>query len=105
MLDIQAYIKELIQNYPILLFIKGTKNNPQCGFSETVVNILTSLSVEFYHVNVLENPIIRDGIKKYSDWPTIPQLYIKKVFIGGCDIVQQLYHNGELQERLKSYMV
>jgi monothiol glutaredoxin len=91
----------LVKNHNIVLFMKGTKAFPQCGFSGTVVNILDKLGIEFKDVNVLEDEQIRQGIKKYSDWPTIPQLYVKGEFIGGCDIVKELYSTGELQNILK----
>lgn len=104
MLNIQTHIKKLINKHSVLLFIKGSKNKPQCGFSTSVINILTSLSIDFHCVNVLENHTIRDGIKKYSNWPTIPQLYIDQVFIGGCDIVKQLYKSGDLQNKLNSQL-
>ena len=81
--------------------MKGTPDAPQCGFSMAVTNILKILKVEFKGVNVLENQNLREGIKKFSDWPTIPQLYVNKEFIGGCDIVKEMYENGELKEVLK----
>lgn len=104
MLDIQTHIAKLIKKHSVLLFVKGNKNNPQCGFSTIVINILTSLSTEFHCVDVLKNHKIRDGIKKYSSWPTIPQLYIGQVFIGGCDIVKELYKNGDLQIKLNAQL-
>ena len=94
-------IKTLIQNYidnnEVCLFMKGTPDEPQCGFSMTVSNMLKILEVNFKGINVLEDQSLRDGIKTFSDWPTIPQLYIKKEFIGGCDIVKEMYENGELK--------
>ena len=81
--------------------MKGTPDAPQCGFSMAVTNILKILKVEFKGVNVLENQKLREGIKIFSDWPTIPQLYINKEFVGGCDIVKEMYENGELKEVLK----
>ena len=94
-------IKTLIQNYldnhAVCLFMKGTPDEPQCGFSMTVSNMLKILEVNFKGINVLEDQSLRDGIKTFSDWPTIPQLYIKKEFIGGCDIVKEMYENGELK--------
>ena len=95
-LDIDNYIDNIIKNHPVVLFMKGTQEFPQCGFSSSVVDILNKLNVAFHAVNVMENMDIRQGIKTYSDWPTIPQLYIKGEFIGGCDIVKELYANGEL---------
>ena len=89
-------IKNEIENNEICLFMKGTPDAPQCGFSMAVSNILKILEVKFKGVNVLENQNLREGIKSYSDWPTIPQLYVKNEFIGGCDIVKEMYENGEL---------
>ena len=86
----------------VVLYMKGTKKIPQCGFSATVVQILERVGVDFKDVNVLADPNIRDGIKAFSEWPTIPQLYIKGEFIGGCDITREMYQSGELQEFLKS---
>ena len=94
-------IKNEIENNEVCLFMKGTPDAPQCGFSMAVTNILKILKVEFKGVNVLENQNLREGIKKFSDWPTIPQLYVNKEFIGGCDIVKEMYENGELKEVLK----
>jgi len=94
-------INKEIENNDVCLFMKGTPDAPQCGFSMAVSNILKILEVNFNGVNVLENQQIREGIKEYSEWPTIPQLYIKKEFIGGCDIVKEMYENGELKTVLK----
>lgn len=95
-----------IQNYitenAVVLYMKGTAEAPQCGFSAIVVQLLTHLEVPFKVVNVLTDPNIREGIKKFSNWPTIPQLYIKGEFVGGCDIVKEMYQSGELQALLKS---
>ncbi len=97
-------IKNLIQDYidknEVCLFMKGTPDAPQCGFSMAVSNMLKILEVNFEGVNVLENQSLREGIKIFSDWPTIPQLYIKKEFIGGCDIVKEMYETGELKKIL-----
>ena len=94
--------KNLIQNYidtyDVCLFMKGTADVPQCGFSMAVSNILKILEVNFKGINVLADQSIRDGIKTYSDWPTIPQLYVKKEFIGGCDIIKEMYENGDLKK-------
>ena len=98
--DIKKEIGELIDKNDVCLFMKGTPDVPQCGFSLAVANILKHLGVNFKSINVLENNEIRDGIKKYSDWPTIPQLYIKKEFIGGCDIVKEMFEKKELQTKL-----
>ncbi len=93
-------IQGLIDQNPILLFMKGTKHFPQCGFSATVVQALKLSGVEFATVNVLEDPEIRQGIKEYTSWPTIPQLYVRGEFVGGCDIVRELYESGELAKIL-----
>ena len=95
-------ISKEIENNEVCLFMKGTPDAPQCGFSMAVANILKILEVNFKGVNVLENQQLREGIKTYSEWPTIPQLYIKKEFVGGCDIVKEMYENGELQELLNN---
>ena len=89
-------IKNHIENNEVCLFMKGTPDAPQCGFSMAVTNMLKILEVNFQGVNVLESQNLREGVKIYSDWPTIPQLYIKKEFIGGCDIVKEMYESGEL---------
>ena len=94
-------IQEHIDNNDVCLFMKGTPDAPQCGFSMAVSNMLKILEVNFKGVNVLEDQNIREGIKVYSDWPTIPQLYIKKEFVGGCDIVKEMYENGELKKILE----
>ena len=94
-------IKNEIENNEVCLFMKGTPDAPQCGFSMAVTNILKILEVNFKGVNVLEDQNMREGIKVYSDWPTIPQLYIKKEFVGGCDIVKEMYANGELKKILE----
>ena len=91
-------IQEHINNNEVCLFMKGTPDAPQCGFSMAVSNILKILEVNFKGINVLENQSLRDGIKIFSDWPTIPQLYVKREFIGGCDIVKEIYESGELKK-------
>lgn len=93
-------IKQDIKDNDIVLYMKGTKVFPQCGFSALVANVLNTLEVDYISVNVLEDEDIRQGIKDFSNWPTIPQLYIKGEFIGGCDIVKELFENGELQDIL-----
>ncbi len=95
-------IKSEIENNDVCLFMKGTPDAPQCGFSMAVSNMLKILEVNFKGINVLENEHLRQGIKKFSDWPTIPQLYIKKEFVGGCDIVKEMYENGELIKLLEN---
>ena len=96
--QIKDLIKSEIENNEVCLFMKGTPDAPQCGFSMAVSNILKILEVKFKGVNVLENQNLREGIKVYSDWPTIPQLYVKNEFIGGCDIIKEMYENGELKK-------
>ena len=98
----RSRIDGLVKDSPVLLFMKGNRQRPQCGFSATVVQILDSLLPEYSTVNVLEDPEIRDGIKEYSSWPTIPQLYLGGEFQGGCDIVIELYQSGELQQKLRT---
>ena len=95
-------IKGEIENNDVCLFMKGTPDAPQCWFSMAVVNIFKILELNFKSVNVLENQNVREGIKVYSDWPTIPQLYVKSEFIGGCDIIKEMYENGELANLLES---
>tara|TARA_B100001248_G_C27170159_1_gene357542 strand:+ start:38 stop:370 length:333 start_codon:yes stop_codon:yes gene_type:complete len=95
---IKTEILNHINNNDVCLFMKGTPDAPQCGFSMAVSNIFKILEVKFKSINVLENQSMRDGIKIFSDWPTIPQLYIKKEFIGGCDIIKEMYESGELKK-------
>ena len=99
--QISDLIGKEIENNDVCLFMKGTPDAPQCGFSMAVTNILKILEVNFKGVNVLENQNLREGIKIYSDWPTIPQLYVKNEFIGGCDIIKEMYENGELSKLLE----
>ena len=99
--QIKELIDNEINNNEVCLFTKGTPDAPQCGFSMAVSNILKILEVKFKGINVLENEQLRLGIKEYSEWPTIPQLYIKKEFVGGCDIVKEMYENGELNKVLE----
>jgi len=98
-------IKNEIDNNEVCLFMKGTPDAPQCGFSMAVTNILKILEVNFKGINVLADEKLRQGIKEYSEWPTIPQLYIKKEFVGGCDIVKEMYENGELKKILEDKKV
>ena len=100
--QIKELIDNEINNNEVCLFMKGTPDAPQCGFSMAVSNILKILEVKFKGINVLENEQLRLGIKEYSEWPTIPQLYIKKEFVGGCDIVKEMYESGELAKLLES---
>ena len=95
-------IKNEIENTEVCLFMKGTPDAPQCGFSMATSNILKILEVNFKGINVLENQNLREGIKVFSDWPTIPQLYVKNEFIGGCDIVKEMYESGELAKLFES---
>ena len=98
-------INNEISNNDVCLFMKGTPDAPQCGFSMAVSNILKILDIKFKGVNVLENQSLREGIKVFSDWPTIPQLYIKKEFIGGCDIIKEMFEKGELQNKFKEQKI
>ena len=99
-MDTKQKISKLIEENDICLFMKGTPDSPQCGFSMAVSNVLKHLNVTFKGINVLENEDLRQGIKDFSDWPTIPQLYIKKEFIGGCDIIKEMFEKGELKKLL-----
>ena len=94
----KSTIQNFIANNDVCLFMKGTPDAPQCGFSMAVTNMLKILEVNFKGVNVLEDQSIREGIKTFSDWPTIPQLYVKKEFVGGCDIIKEMYESGELKK-------
>ena len=100
--QVKEKIDTEIKNNDVCLFMKGTPDAPQCGFSMAVSNILKLLEVNFKGVNILESQSMRDGIKEFSDWPTIPQLYIKGEFVGGCDIVKEMYENGELKTKFTS---
>jgi len=101
-MDTKLEIENIIKTNEVCLFMKGVPEAPQCGFSMAVSNILKHLNVKFKGINVLENEEIRNGIKVYSDWPTIPQLYIKGEFVGGCDIIKEMFEKGELKELLKT---
>ena len=98
----KSLIQTHIDSNEVCLFMKGTPDAPQCGFSMAVSNMLKILEVNFQSVNVLEDQNLREGIKLFSDWPTIPQLYIKKEFVGGCDIVKEMYESGELAKLLET---
>jgi len=100
-MNINEKIKDLIKNNDVCLFMKGTPDSPQCGFSMAVSNVLKHLKVNFKGVNVLEDEKLRQGIKEFSDWPTIPQLYIKSEFVGGSDIVKEMFEKGELKSLLE----
>ena len=100
--DVQTLIKEQITQHPVVLYMKGSPMMPLCGFSATAVQILRACNLPlFFSVDVLDDPAIRDGIKIFSDWPTIPQLYIRGEFVGGCDIMREMYQSGELQKLLE----
>ena len=101
-LDVSKNIKNEISSSDVVLFMKGTPVFPMCGFSATVAKVLSDLGVNFSSVNVLKSDEMRDGIKQFSNWPTIPQLYIKEEFIGGCDIIKEMYESGELLELLNT---
>ncbi|MGE0830558.1 MAG: Grx4 family monothiol glutaredoxin [Hyphomonadaceae bacterium] len=94
------FIRQTIEENDVVLFMKGVAEQPQCGFSKTVVQILDYLGVPFADVNVLADPSLRDGVKQFTNWPTIPQLYVKGEFVGGCDIVREMFQTGELQDLL-----
>ena len=96
--DIQDWIGKQVTGNDVVLFMKGNKQMPQCGFSMQVAQILQHLGVDFKDINVLDNVSVRDGIKAYSNWPTIPQLYVKGEFVGGCDIIREMFQAGELQQ-------
>jgi len=97
-IDVSENIKNEIRNNDIVLFMKGTPVFPMCGFSAATVQVLTNIGVKFNSINVLDSDEMREGIKKYSNWPTIPQLYVKEEFIGGCDIIKEMFESGELLE-------
>ena len=96
--EVQDWIGKQVAGNDVVLFMKGTKQMPQCGFSMQVAQILNHLGVDFKDINVLEDMSVRDGIKAYSNWPTIPQLYVKGEFVGGCDIIREMFQAGELQQ-------
>ena len=100
-MEINEIIKNLIKDNDVCLFMKGTPDAPQCGFSMAVTNVLKHLNVNFKGINILENEQLRQGIKDFSDWPTIPQLYVKTEFVGGCDIVKEMFEKGELKKLLE----
>ena len=97
-MEINKKIESLIKDNEVCLFMKGTPDTPQCGFSMAVANLLKHLNVNFKGINVLEDENLRQGIKNFSDWPTIPQLYVKSEFVGGCDIVKEMFEKGELKK-------
>jgi monothiol glutaredoxin len=99
---VHDFIAKAVNENPVVLFMKGVPEQPRCGFSATVVQILDHLGVQYATVDVLQSEAVREGVKAYSEWPTIPQLYVKGEFVGGCDIVREMYSAGELQELLES---
>lgn len=101
-MSIQDQIQDTIQNHDVVLFMKGTAQFPQCGFSGFVVQVLQSMNVDFLDVNVLEDPDLRQGIKDFTNWPTIPQLYVKGEFVGGADIIKEMMQAGELDDLFKA---
>ncbi|HEY9397198.1 MAG TPA: Grx4 family monothiol glutaredoxin [Burkholderiales bacterium] len=102
-MDAQQAIREVVTSHPVVLYMKGTADFPQCGFSANAVQILRACGVSDLHtVNVLDDPAIRQGVKDYANWPTIPQLYVKGEFVGGSDILREMYQSGELQKLLQS---
>lgn len=103
MSDVQSRIRSLVDNNRVLVFMKGTPDAPQCGFSQRVVQVVRALGVPFESVNVLADPEVRDGIKVFSSWPTIPQLYVDGQFIGGSDIAYEMYQSGELQKLVEAH--
>lgn len=104
MTQVQTQISELIGQHPVILFMKGNPEQPQCGFSARVIQILNFLKVQYHFFDVLTDESIRQGIKEYSKWPTIPQLYVKKELMGGCDIVQEQFQSGELENKLSAFI-
>jgi monothiol glutaredoxin len=105
MSNVSEQIKKDINENDVVLYMKGTPVQPMCGFSAMTVQILSHMGVKFKGVNVLEDPALRQGIKEFANWPTIPQLYVKGEFIGGCDIVREMYESGELEELMKTKSV
>ena len=97
-MSIEEFIAKTVAEHPVVLFMKGVPEQPQCGFSAQVVQILDHLGADFVGVNVLQSDPLREGIKTFSDWPTIPQLYVKGEFVGGCDIIREMFQAGELQQ-------
>lgn len=101
MSDVIARIEEILRSHPVVLFMKGTPDFPMCGFSAQAVQVLEACGVDFAHYNVLEDPELREELKRYANWPTYPQLYVKGQLVGGCDIMVELYRSGQLQELLR----
>ena len=103
-MEVKEKIQEMLKKHPVMLFMKGSPQVPQCGFSAKVSGILSFMKVHFHYYDVLSDDTIRQGIKDYAEWPTIPQLYVKEEFIGGCDIVTEQFENGELEKRLSEFI-
>jgi monothiol glutaredoxin len=101
-MDVNERIKQQLGQYPVLLYMKGTPDFPQCGFSAKTVGVLRAAGAKFAYINIFEDPEIREGLKSYSNWPTFPQLYVNGELIGGCDIAVELYESGELQKILEA---
>ena len=99
-MDVNERIKKQLDSYPVLLYMKGTPDFPQCGFSAKTVSVLRAAGAKFAYINIFEDPEIREGLKAYSNWPTFPQLYVNGELVGGCDITVELYESGELQKLL-----
>lgn len=102
---VQENIKETIKSHDVVLYMKGTKMMPQCGFSSRVASIFDYIKVDVHDINILTDPDLRQGIKDFSDWPTIPQLYVKGEFVGGCDIIMEMLASGELEQLLEQYNI
>jgi monothiol glutaredoxin len=100
-MDVNQRIEQQLASHPVVLYMKGSPDFPQCGFSAQVVGMLRSLGAQFTHVNILEDQELRDGLKVYANWPTFPQLYVNGELVGGCDIAMELYQSGELKELLE----
>jgi monothiol glutaredoxin len=101
-MDVNDRIRRELSSAPVVLFMKGTPDFPQCGFSAQTVSALRNLGAQFHHVNIVDDPELREALKRFSNWPTYPQLYIKGELIGGCDIALEMYRNGELKQLLQS---
>jgi monothiol glutaredoxin len=101
-MDVNERIKQQLESHPVLLYMKGTPDFPQCGFSAKTVSVLRAVGAKFAYINIFEDPEIREGLKRYSNWPTYPQLYVNGELIGGCDIAVELYQSGELQQMIES---
>lgn len=100
--SVQAYIDETVKSNKVLIYMKGNRTFPMCGFSAATIQIFDSLGVPYETVDVLQDPAVRDGIKRYSNWPTIPQIYVNGEFIGGCDIIQEMHSRGELESVVRA---